>query len=74
MASIAKSGRYASVTLNPQHQSLENLQKLVAQMVGRGGCDRCGRVAYLHVDFLGDPPDEIARDGVISYQEGIAAH
>lgn len=74
MASNGKAGRFVSATLNPQHQTLESLQKLLAEIAGRGGCDRCGRIAFLHVDFLGDPPDEIAREGVISFTEGLSAH
>jgi hypothetical protein len=73
MAGNGKGGRSVTATLNPEHQNLESLQKLLAQIAGRGGCDRCGRIAFLHVDFLGDPPPEIAHQGVISFTEGFAA-
>ena len=69
---ISKAGRFVSATLNPHDQNLDGLQKLLAQIVNRGGCDRCGRIAYLHVDFLGDPPFEVPNAGVISFTEGLA--
>jgi hypothetical protein len=67
-------GRFFTATLNPHNQNIETLQKLLAQIAGRGGCDRCGRIAVLQVDFLGDPPADLAREGVISFNEGVAAH
>jgi len=64
----SQASKFASVGLNPREQSLESLQKLVAQLVGRGGCVACGRVAYLHVDFVSDPPAELG-GGVLSFSE-----
>jgi hypothetical protein len=58
----------ATVTINPKGQTLDSVNRLVAQVLGRAGCDHCGRIAVLKVDFLGDPPDVMGRDGVISFQ------
>ena len=60
-----------SVSLNPgpgapQKQNIEIVNKLVATMLGRAGCERCGRLAYLDFRFLGDPGPDIAKLGGIS--------
>ena len=50
-----------SVSLNPsspKKQTADMINKLVAQVLGRAGCEGCGRIAYIDVHFLGDPgPD-----------------
>lgn len=58
-----------SLSLNPtgtRKQTLETLNKLVAQAVGRAGCDRCGRVAFFDIQFLVDPGPEFADLGAVS--------
>jgi hypothetical protein len=59
-----------SVSLNPsspKKQNLDIVNKLVAQVLGRAGCDRCGRIAYIDIQFLIDPPDQNMQDlGAIS--------
>ena len=58
-----------SLSLNPtgtKKQTLDTLNKLVAQAVGRAGCDRCGRVAYFDIHFLADPGPEFADLGAFS--------
>ena len=59
----------ARLTLNTHNQSIEQLHGLINEITSRGGCMRCGRVAYLEVAFLSDPPPDLAKDGVISYAE-----
>ena len=61
----------ASLSLNPgpgapQKQTIEIVQKIVATMLGRAGCERCGRLAYLDFKFLGDPGPDLERLGGIS--------
>jgi len=68
MATAAHGGKSATLTMNPHNQNLDMVQKLMAQVLGMAGCDHCGRIAYLKVDFLGDPPPDLARGGVISIQ------
>ena len=58
----------ATLTLNPANQSLDGIHRLMAQVLGKAGCDHCGRIAVLKVDFLGDPPIEMGKGGVISFQ------
>ena len=58
-----------SVSLNPngpKKQTIETVNKLVAQVLGRAGCDGCGRIAYFDVHFLGDPGPDMERLGAIS--------
>ena len=71
MATTTKKANIASigVSLNPngpRKQTLENINKLVAQAVGRAGCDGCGRIAYIDVHFLGDPDPDMEKLGAIS--------
>ena len=58
-----------SVSLNPnspKKQTADMINKLVAQVLGRAGCDACGRIAYFDVHFLGDPGPDMERLGAIS--------
>jgi hypothetical protein len=58
----------ATVTINPKNQTLENVHRLMGQVLGRAGCDHCGRIAILKIDFLGDPPAELGKEGAVSVQ------
>jgi hypothetical protein len=60
-----------SVSLNPndpkRKQTADTINKLVAQVLGRAGCDGCGRIAYFDIHFLTDPPEsDMERLGAIS--------
>ena len=58
-----------SVSLNPsspRKQNLDIINRLVAQVAGRAGCDGCGRIAYIDVHFLGDPDPDMEKLGAIS--------
>jgi hypothetical protein len=68
MAAASRGGKSATLTINPHNQNLETVHRLVAQVLGMAGCDHCGRLAVLKVDFLGDPPPELGKEGVISIQ------
>ena len=50
----------------PRKQTIEIVNKIVAQMLGRAGCDGCGRIAYIDLGFLGDPGPDVAKLGGIS--------
>jgi hypothetical protein len=54
------------ITVNPKNQNLDAIHKMVAVALGRGGCDGCGRIAYLDFHFMGDPGPDLARVGGIS--------
>jgi hypothetical protein len=46
---------------------MEAIQRILAKVGGMAGCDHCGRIALLRVDFLSDPPPpDLAKDGAIS--------
>jgi hypothetical protein len=58
-----------SVSLNPngpKKQTGDTINKLVAQVLGRAGCEGCGRIAYIDVHFVGDPDPDIEKLGGIS--------
>jgi len=74
MESALKRGASVSITLDPHHQSLDSLHKLVANIAGRAGCLGCGRLAYLRIDLVGDPEPDLAKLGVVSVISGGAAH
>ena len=67
MATLSK-GRSASVTINPHNQNLDSVHRLVGQILNMAGCSHCGRIAALKIDFLGDPPPELGKEGVISLE------
>jgi hypothetical protein len=53
----------AKLVLNTNEQKLESVQRVLATVLGRGGCPGCGRLAVLEVQFASNP-DPTA--GVIS--------
>ena len=55
-----------SVAINPKKQNLETVNQMVKLILGRAGCDACGRIAYIHVNFLGDPDHDMEKLGAIS--------
>lgn len=59
-------GKTATVTIHPHNQNLESVNKLLAYILKVGGCGACGRLAVLKIDFLADPPPDLAKEGVIS--------
>lgn len=71
--SIVKSvaAKHAVATFNPHDQTIEHVQAAVAAIINRGGCTRCGLIAVLSVEFQGDPPAELNKQGVVSYVETI---
>jgi hypothetical protein len=64
----AVNGKSARVSLNPQHQNIDTLNKIVANILGRVGCGTCGRIAFLDLHFQGDPGPDLTKEGVISIQ------
>lgn len=63
--------RRISVSLNPsspKKQNADTINKLVAQVLGRAGCEGCGRIAYFDVHFLGDPGPDMERLGAVSME------
>ncbi len=60
---------YATAAFNTHNQNSENIQSVVSQILGRGGCPRCGLVAFLSVEFQGDPPPDMVKQQVASYTE-----
>jgi len=59
-------GKSVSLMLNPHHQNLESVHRLVAQVLAKAGCTACGRIALLNIDFVGDPGPDLSKEGVTS--------
>ena len=58
------------VSLDPKGQSLDRINDIVKQLAGIGGCDNCGRLAFIDLGFLGDPVDQrLAGKGVIAIEK-----
>jgi hypothetical protein len=62
MSSVSR--KTATLTFNPHNQNIDAVQSVVKQILGMAGCPQCGRLALLKIDFLGDPPDQLAKQGV----------
>jgi len=58
----------ANVFINTHNQSIETVHQIVASILNRAGCERCGRLAFLDVHFRGDPGPDLAKNGVISLE------
>ena len=68
MAAKPHGRQSATATINPHNQKLENVQNIVRQILGRAGCEGCGRVALLRIDLQGDPGPELGKQGVVSLE------
>ena len=55
------SPKYATVVLSAQHQNIDNVNKLVAWIARIAWCIMCGRTAQLYINFLSDPPQDLAQ-------------
>jgi hypothetical protein len=71
MATTTKKASVSSISVSlnpsaPKRQTADTINKLMAQVLGRAGCDGCGRIAYIHVNFLGDPDPDMEKFGAIS--------
>ena len=62
----------ATVSLSSHNQTLDSIHHVIASIAGRAGCDKCGRLALLRVDFVVDPGPDLSKQGVISlHTEGF---
>ena len=66
MSIAPRSTHTAQVIINPVGQTHEDVNEIVATLLARAGCLGCGRLAYLAVEFAGDPGPDLAKAGVIS--------
>ena len=71
MATTTKKASVSSISVSlnpssPKKQTNDTINKLIAQVLGRAGCEGCGRIAYIHINFLGDPGPDMERFGAIS--------
>lgn len=67
--------KFATVTLDPHQQNLDQLHAVVASIINRAGCVRCGLVAMLSIEFQGDPPEVLSKQNVTSYvEQGLSVH
>ena len=71
MATTTKRASVRSISLSlnpnsPNKQTGDTINRLMAQVLGRAGCDGCGRIAYIDVHFVGDPDPDMEKLGAIS--------
>jgi hypothetical protein len=66
MADVRRA-RSATLTFDPKDQNMDAIKQVVEKLGGLVDCERCGRIAFLRVDFLGDPAPEFKKAGVISF-------
>jgi hypothetical protein len=71
MATTTKRASVSSISLSlnpssPKRQTADTINKLVAQVLGRAGCEGCGRIAYIDIHFLTDPGPDMEKLGAIS--------
>ena len=59
------------IQINPKTQTAKNLHELLDQILGRGGCLGCGRLAVFNVAFLPEKAIDpaLAALGVVGLQE-----
>jgi hypothetical protein len=65
----AERKKYIGATINPHNQNLESVHRIVARALGVAGCSGCGRISKFNLEFVGDPPPDLAKDGVISFEQ-----
>lgn len=66
MNTLTRSSKFAHAVLETQHQSAERVHAIVDQILKLGGCPNCGRAAIFQIDFVTDPPPDLAKQGVAS--------
>jgi hypothetical protein len=65
----------ATAYLQSHGQTADSVTHLVKDILGKAGCPACGRLAFLHMDFISDPGPEFAKGGVTSIvTEGLQGH
>ena len=68
MSIQAKSVKIALSPQLPHAQNLESINRIVKDILGRAGCPTCGRIAFMEVQFQGDPGPDLAKEGVTSME------
>lgn len=61
----------ARLTLNPERQTIAQINELIAKLAGMAGCLECGQLAFLDVHFLGDPDPGFRDLGVMSFEQNF---
>jgi len=62
--------KFASASMSSKGQTLDQVNQLVSDILRRGGCPNCGRIALLNIDFVSDPPGELGKLNVSSFSGG----
>lgn len=59
----------AFATSGRQPQTARHIHAAIDRMLGRAGCEGCGRLLRFDLDFLVDPAADLGRLGAISVNE-----
>lgn len=71
MVTRSKNVSSIGVSLNPKRQNVDMINRMVALILNRVGCDGCGRIAYFRADLLGDPDPDFEKVGAISVDVNV---
>lgn len=61
-------GKSATASMGAEKQNLETVARAIGRILKMSGCPNCGRIAKFKFDFIVDPPADLARDGVTSFE------
>lgn len=53
------------IHFHPEKQNAEAIRSIVDQILHLAGCGMCGRVAFLHPEYLVDPAESLRVNGAV---------
>ncbi len=59
-------GKSASVVMSHGQQNLESIHTIVGNILHKAGCETCGRLAILKMEFVVDPTPDQKKAGALS--------
>jgi hypothetical protein len=65
------SGASVAFATAGRRQTAKDIHIAIDRMLGRAGCENCGRLLRFDLDFLIDPAADLGRLGVTSVQERV---
>lgn len=69
MSTPSRHAKHANVLLDTRGQTSERVHAAIDEILKFGGCLHCGQLALFRVDFVSDPPAELAKHGILSLEQ-----